>query len=110
MSQEQGFAQTFCDVRCEPGEERCLGSCKLKSTSFPVQAQCSPTVSIRDKDGTHLISQSQWLEDVSIALATMEFMLCLFAEHPNRQTILDESAKLGSVALCVIEAEEKVTE
>jgi len=99
MSQEQGFAQTFGDVRSEPGEERCLGSRKLKSPSFPVQAQCSPTGSIRDKDGTHLISQSQWLKDVSIALAAMEFMLCLFAEHPNRQTILEEIAKLVEVIL-----------
>src|SRR5260370_19177781 len=87
MSQEQGFAQTFGDVRSELSEERCLGSRILRSTSFPVQAQGSPTGSIRDKDGTHLISQSQWLEDVSITFANMEVILGLVPEYPNRQTI-----------------------
>jgi len=97
--QEQGFAQPFGDVWGQPGEEGRLGRSIRRSSSFPVQTQGSPTGSIGDKRGAHLISQGQWRQDLPVALAAAQLALGLFAEHSNRQVILEQVEKFVEVIL-----------
>src|SRR5258706_12845532 len=69
--QEQGFAQPFGNVRGKLGEEACLGRSIRWSSSFSVQTQRSPTGSIGDKRGAHLIVHGQWRQDIPVALAAL---------------------------------------